>query len=345
MKKFFTLISVALFAMSAFAQDPEPKQDPQGHYEGIYPAKNVVWNAIRWYNGNNKKDKDNKDLLYLMGDGNGYASLLAKYSYSEDKGEWQTTADYTYIDYENGETGTPAYGLYYQFTPKTSGSLRVSVWVNKGGDNRKVFVVKASDGKPLTPFVDYTFDGYINGKNQEGVPIYYNTTDFKAWRDEQFGGDGVKPYRLSTTGAAVWGWITLDVVAGESYIIYQQSSQLGFGGYEFGSDQYVSCLDMGGTIAINAEFANVVDESGNVKAAYLSDEGSVVNFGTANVDVKAVGGAVPASVEADFDATGITSITKNEENVNAPVYNLAGQRVSAETKGLLIKNGKKFMNK
>lgn len=36
---------------------------------------------------------------------------------------------------------------------------------------------------------------------------------------------------------------------------------------------------------------------------------------------------------------------KTEMNVNAPMYNLAGQRVSKEFKGVVIQNGKKFMNK
>ena len=36
---------------------------------------------------------------------------------------------------------------------------------------------------------------------------------------------------------------------------------------------------------------------------------------------------------------------KTEMNVNAPMYNLAGQRVSKEFKGVVIQDGKKFMNK
>lgn len=42
--------------------------------------------------------------------------------------------------------------------------------------------------------------------------------------------------------------------------------------------------------------------------------------------------------------SGISDITATD-NADAPVYNLAGQRVSKDTKGLLIKNGKKFINK
>lgn len=38
---------------------------------------------------------------------------------------------------------------------------------------------------------------------------------------------------ISTGNQAFWGWITLPVEAGESYYIFQLSSQLGFGGYDF----------------------------------------------------------------------------------------------------------------
>ena len=46
-------------------------------------------------------------------------------------------------------------------------------------------------------------------------------------------------------------------------------------------------------------------------------------------------------------STGITnvSLTTSEDDENAPIYNLAGQRVTKDYKGVLIQNGKKFMNK
>lgn len=45
-------------------------------------------------------------------------------------------------------------------------------------------------------------------------------------------------------------------------------------------------------------------------------------------------------------SSGITNITTEDKaDPNAPVYNLAGQRVSKNTKGVLIQNGKKFINK
>ena len=43
--------------------------------------------------------------------------------------------------------------------------------------------------------------------------------------------------------------------------------------------------------------------------------------------------------------SGINKVEAEELDENAPVYNLAGQRVSKDTKGILIQNGKKFVNK
>lgn len=46
------------------------------------------------------------------------------------------------------------------------------------------------------------------------------------------------------------------------------------------------------------------------------------------------------------DATGITEVTASAAtSTAAPVYNLAGQQVSKDVKGILIQNGRKFVNK
>lgn len=45
------------------------------------------------------------------------------------------------------------------------------------------------------------------------------------------------------------------------------------------------------------------------------------------------------------DTDGIKDLVNKKFDANAPVYNVAGQRVSKSTKGLLIQNGKKFVNK
>lgn len=50
------------------------------------------------------------------------------------------------------------------------------------------------------------------------------------------------------------------------------------------------------------------------------------------------------SIAAPANPDGIQSINA-EKNVNAPIYNLSGQRVDAQYKGVVIQNGKKFMQK
>ena len=44
-------------------------------------------------------------------------------------------------------------------------------------------------------------------------------------------------------------------------------------------------------------------------------------------------------------ATGIENVENVEADVNAPAYNIAGQRVNESAKGIIIKGGKKFINK
>ena len=43
--------------------------------------------------------------------------------------------------------------------------------------------------------------------------------------------------------------------------------------------------------------------------------------------------------------TGINKVETDTEDANAPVYNLSGQRVNDSYKGIVIKNGKKYINR
>lgn len=54
---------------------------------------------------------------------------------------------------------------------------------------------------------------------------------------------------------------------------------------------------------------------------------------------------LPIKAVEKFEPTGITNITTDETAKNAPVYNLAGQKVTKAYKGVVIKNGKKMIQK
>ena len=47
--------------------------------------------------------------------------------------------------------------------------------------------------------------------------------------------------------------------------------------------------------------------------------------------------------DTNGDVNGISNVVAPEANANAPIYNLAGQRVSSDFKGIAIQNGKKFV--
>lgn len=336
MKKIFTLACMAMFAMGVNAQELP---------ENVYPYKTITWGDITWKNGNNKKDKDNKDMFFLMGTGNGYENVYCEY-FINAEGNEVSRPYYTYVDYEAGETGIPSYGLYYKFTPAAAGTLKVNVWVNKG--NRKTFVVNATTGTPVA----YTFDGYVNGQNTTEAdetqhPTYFTAEEIKNRHDnfsaEQVaaGKDAVSDYVIDCGNQAVWGWINIEVAAGESYIVYQQTSQIGFGGFELNGESYVASPEGG----LAAEFAAVVDAEG--KATNVNDKGSVVTFTAAGVAVEAVGSSTPTEITPDLEATGINTVKNAAEavNANAPMYNIAGQQVEQGFKGMVIQNGKKFIVK
>ncbi|GAB6982197.1 FN3 associated domain-containing protein [Prevotella dentasini] len=58
---------------------------------------------------------------------------------------------------------------------------------------------------------------------------------------------------------------------------------------------------------------------------------------------KGVAEIYPTSITEE--ANGISSLNNDARSLNAPIYNLAGQRVSSDYKGVVIQNGKKMLKK
>ncbi len=225
------------------------------------------WNPISWKSGNNKLDINDAagtKLYFVMGTGNPYVKMFCEEVYTDGEPTGKYRAQYEY--YVPGGQTMPLVGLYYKFTPKVDGTLRVQIWANKG--NRHTYVIDDVTKQALK----YSAEGYINGQransttpvmdpetgeqklDNQGNPVWEQYQVFftaeqidsihkamKCTADTLDNGEVVYtetdplygPYIIAGGNQAFWGWITFKVEAGKSYWLFQDSSQVGFGGYEF----------------------------------------------------------------------------------------------------------------
>jgi hypothetical protein len=216
----------------------------------LYEVASVeAWNEIKWEKGN----QGDIDFWYIKGTGNPYVKMNAVEN-SKD-GEWLGTYKADYVYYEpDGSVGMPITGLYYKFTASAAGAFKVKVWANKG--NRQTFVVNAktmqaerllasgyingvngADGKKkllTVDQVDSVHHVYIYGNYEKAVAAGEKTPDELAQMKADADADSIaKQYVIGNGGQNFWGWLTFDVEAGEEYWVFQHSSQIGFGGFEF----------------------------------------------------------------------------------------------------------------
>ena len=229
--------------------------------ENTYEVAAVnAWNDIKW----ERKNQGDIDFWYIAGTGNPYVQMLCVQNTKDgDLIEGSYKADYVFYE-PDGSVGMPITGLYYKFTATEQGAFKVKVWANKG--NRKTFVVNASTQKAERLLAS----GYINGVNDadgkkklltvEQVDSVHNEYVYpnylKAIRDNEANaaaGEAAKwtaeqldsirlaeeptaldrQYVIGNGNQNFWGWLTFDVEPGEEYWVFQHSSQIGFGGFEF----------------------------------------------------------------------------------------------------------------
>ena len=223
----------------------------------LYEVASVeAWNEIKWEKGN----QGDIDFWYIKGTGNPYVKMNAVEN-SKD-GEWLGTYKADYVYYEpDGSVGMPITGLYYKFTASAAGAFKVKVWANKG--NRQTFVVNAktmqaerllasgyingvngADGKKkllTVDQVDSVHHVYIYGNYEAAVAKGKAEDETQEAFEERIAqlkanadADSIaKQYVIGNGGQNFWGWLTFDVEAGEEYWVFQHSSQIGFGGFEF----------------------------------------------------------------------------------------------------------------
>ena len=207
------------------------------------------WNAISW-SPKSQNLQDVKDGLetpyfyYVLGTGNPCVDMGVEEIIRDGDPTGEYRATYVYYGPEDGgnyKNEMPIQGLYYKFTPKVDGTLKIQVWSNKG--NRNTYVVEESSKQPVA----YVAEGYINGQNEEkeaiinGETVTYNAKKFLTASEIQEIHDAAKvvdgvdtaPYVIGAGNQPFWGYLTITVEAGKTYWLFQDSSQIGFGGYEF----------------------------------------------------------------------------------------------------------------
>ena len=226
--------------------------------ENTYEVASVgAWNDVTW----GLKNQGDIDFWYVTGTGNPYVDMrCVQNSKDGELVEGSYKADYVYYE-PDGSVGLPITGLYYKFTASAQGAFKVKVWANKG--NRKTFVVNANTKQAERLYAS----GYINGVNddsgkkkllsvdevdaehhkyiwgnyeaalEKGKAEDQSQEDFDAKMEQMKAEcealDIERQFVIGNGNQNFWGWLTFDVEPGEEYWVFQHSSQIGFGGFEF----------------------------------------------------------------------------------------------------------------
>ena len=330
------------------------------------------WNPIQWKNGNNKLDINDAagtKLYFVMGTGNPYVKMFCEEVYTDGEPTGKYRAQYEY--YVPGGQTMPLVGLYYKFTPKVSGKLKVQIWANKG--NRHTYVIDDQTKEA----VKYSAEGYINGQranstnpvidpetgeqklDNQGNPVWEQYQIFftaeqidsihkamKCTADTLENGEIVYtetdplygPYIIAGGNQAFWGWITFNVEAGKSYWLFQDSSQVGFGGFDFstGGDEPVGddltliaqqyeSQSTPATITLDANKEYTMSGPVQVKNLTIEGaEGSKVKM-SSDANFKAIGSLILKNLVIDASALGSKPLIVLDENGSGQMakdYNL-----------------------
>ena len=285
--------------------------------ENTYEVAEVkAWNDVSW----GMKNQGDIDFWYVTGTGNPYVNMYCvQNSKDGELVEGSYKADYVYYE-PDGSKGMPITGLYYKFAASEQGAFKVKVWANKG--NRKTFVVNAKTMKAERLLAS----GYINGVNDESgkkklltveqVDSVHHIYIWGDYENKLAAGPGedqtqeefdAKMAELKATTEALeterqyvigngnqnfWGWLTFDVEPGEEYWVFQHSSQIGFGGFEFHegvtADELINGIEAAYVYTTN--FSTYEDEETGERVTWKGE--------------KAVGNGQFATEEPELDENG-----------------------------------------
>ena len=254
----------------------------------LYELASVgAWNDITWGKGN----RGDINFNWVTGTGNPYVSMLAEEIVTDGVGTGNykvATQNYA----PDGSLGLPVTGLYYKFTSTVAGAFKVKVWINKNGSGQ-TYVVNAKDAKAQRLYAS----GYINGQTENGQLKFLSVEQVdsvhNAWILEGYAAavekgsllseqeyidsvnvDAGYQYFVGRNNQPFFGWLTFDVEAGDEYLVFQGSTQIGFGGYEFyeggSAEELINGIEADYTYATN--FSTYEDEDSGERVTWHGEK-------------------------------------------------------------------------
>ena len=158
---------------------------------------------------------------------------------------------------------------------------------------------------------------------------------------------GVTAYKITAANATTLTMETIDAAPKGTPVILKANA-----------DTYALTVADNAPAAINGNLLQAGPVTGDGTSYYVlgKDASNNLGFGLlksgvalpatkAYLPAASVAGARVAFIPFDNDATAVNFVVAEPIDANAPMYNLAGQRVNKSYKGVVIVNGKKMLNK
>lgn len=363
MKKFFTLISVALFAISANAQTVTPDE-----YLAIDDEKNFNPDFANILDTDGKTATNIVNNMSVVNFGTTHVQATAVSNNTpKDIETDDASASYTNENWPAEWTTKATWTLF---------NKNKKVWHYEGETQVTDFIFYGirGDGNPVTGWTSEPVmtDGNFSGKIRPVYDGFYftpGTSTTVPAAGEYF------TFKADVDGMFKIGFVVPNGANRYVYIVEAstvrtlETNEYKVEGYVNGKDKEDGSPEWQASIKVNSDRSignadGTTWKDGEVKTL---NELNQPKFGWFVFDAKANETYyvfiptsqfgfrnyefTPGASIDDYtpkDPTSIIAIkddVTNAVNVNAPVYNLAGQKVNANAKGLLIKNGKKFMNK
>ena len=371
MKKVFTFVVVALFAMTVNAQENRvfkycvpadfdltdfhkviEAKDENGELMGTIemlssPTKDKLFPFIKDENGEPILDSEGKPQFdeehpnpawsykvnnpegnmsltgleegfgyCIIGQGNPVMSQEEGWAYNEDKGAWYWKVG-NYVFWTPGCGELPKQGEYVKVTPTADGVISIGTFINKGGGvngtGHQLYIIDESTkdaGYTVLGSDKVEITGYFNNNTwiPDAVKQVYSEAEGKWVNAQDENGENIKYYPFGET-------LPLNLKLSDDYSLFCYTAQ-----------------DEGVVKRMDRVFLGIVKFQVQKNVTYwMMNPTSQIGFYGFKLEIGA-------------SMTSINTV-KTSADTNSAFYNMAGQKVSKDYKGLVIQNGRKVLKK